>query len=58
VLLAQLIDHVAAESVGQDLVRRTDGDDRRQVAAVVSCLKARALVFVHDGRSWHLAADR
>jgi site-specific DNA recombinase len=57
VLLAQLIDQVAAESVGQDLVRRTDGDVRRQAAAVVSCLQTRALVVVHDDQSWCLAAD-
>ena len=39
VLLAQLIDHVAAEPIGPDLVHRTDGDVRKQAAAVVSCVR-------------------
>jgi hypothetical protein len=53
VLMSQLV-AFAAEPPGHDVDDQDEDDVRSRGAAIVSCLRAKDTVIVHDGTVWEL----
>jgi hypothetical protein len=57
VLVGQFV-AFGAEPGGHDVDERDEDDVRSRAAAIVSGLRADAMVIVHDGTVWELATMR